>query len=162
MCSATIDFGYKNSTARQLSLAVVHDLPLNRKDLPLLLNGTFCRTCTDFGADANVINARFARKLGLAVDSRTRCPPFELPTFKKHLTPSGRVPILREFPQEPTSRASEGFFRGSKTSCMMCLWDADSFVKQERLIYSATVLKVNPYRFMTFQLWPLLVVKTTD
>jgi len=57
-----------------------------------------------------VIDAKLVRKLGLAIDSKTTCPAFELPTFKRLLRPFGRVSITCEFPQEPLSRVSEVFF----------------------------------------------------
>lgn len=101
----------KYSSLQQASgaLPVVPHLPPNRTDLPLLLNGIFCRICEDFGADANVIDAKLARKLGLSIDSQSRCPSFELPTFKRLLQPFGMASITCEFPQEPASRVSEVF-----------------------------------------------------
>lgn len=91
------------------ALLVVQHLPPNRTDLPLLLNGIFCRICADFGADANVIGGKLARKLGLSIDSQSRCPCFELPTFKRLLKPFGKASITCEFGQELASRASEVF-----------------------------------------------------
>jgi hypothetical protein len=100
---------YRQPTSTEY-LPIYQHLKPNRKDLPLLLNGTPCRACADFGASANVIDAKFARELDLTIDSITPCPAFELPTFRKLLKPSGRVSINCEFPEEPASCVVEEFF----------------------------------------------------
>jgi len=86
------------------SLPVVEHLAPPKKYLPIYLDGHYARACADFGAAANVMDAKFASKLRLKVVLDSSCVPFELPTFGKTIKPIGRATVDCQFPREPQGR----------------------------------------------------------
>ncbi|KAH7400165.1 hypothetical protein BKA64DRAFT_476299 [Cadophora sp. MPI-SDFR-AT-0126] len=91
-------------------LPIINHLVPSKKDLPMILNGQPCRTCADFGASSNIIDARFAKSIGLRIDKRARCPSFRLPIQGRKVVPVGKVSVPCMFPGEPDTISTQTFF----------------------------------------------------
>lgn len=95
---------------RDQSLSIIEHLAPTKKDLPIYLEGNFCRACADFGAAANIIDAEYALQINVVIVQDNACKPFLLPTFGRLIWPMGRAKILCVFPDEPLTEKVYDFF----------------------------------------------------